>query len=80
MSYITSCSCTNQCPQCGACCAVGCEHRGSVSQWPPQCVPTVTTTSSSLPWTVPVLSEERVREIVQEEIGRAIRKAFRWRK
>lgn len=24
----TSCCCTNQCPQCGVCCQVGCEHRG----------------------------------------------------
>lgn len=66
---VVSCCCTNQCVECGACCSSGCEHRVAAGQW--------TTTAHTTPLTaVPANpfgpSEDRVREIVREELAAAI--------
>lgn len=55
------CNCTNQCPGCGACCRVPCAHR-AVGQ---------TITVGKTTFTPTPLTEEDVRRIIREELGRA---------
>jgi hypothetical protein len=68
---IRACHCTNQCHTCGQCCRVPCGHRAGSGGY---------TTTTSTPWQpapAPVefprpapLTEEQVRRIVREELGR----------
>lgn len=55
------CHCTNQCPACGACCAAGCEHRGSA-----KAVVTTTSTATIDSWLM-----QQVRQVVRDEIAKA---------
>jgi hypothetical protein len=77
-----ACHCTNQCPSCGSCCQVGCDHRGPAKGWTlrdwssPSVVP-CSPPSGPLPWppgeitVMPKpLSEEDVRRVIREELAR----------
>lgn len=76
-----TCNCTNQCPGCGSCCqiACGCQRRTGTwtTPWTPYSppaqpltpqVPLPPGTIKFIP-TAPALTEERVREIIREEIA-----------
>ena len=80
MNMPRACHCTNQCRQCGACCAAGCIHRGAPGQIRPG---TATQIEIGRTWrTQKPLTEEDVRRIAREEIRkeRAARKIQKKRK
>jgi hypothetical protein len=64
-----TCCCTNQCPACGQCCQVNCGHRTAPSG--------VSTTGTGIqigkatPAAPRPLTEDDIRRILREELGRS---------
>jgi hypothetical protein len=70
---VRTCYCTNQCPACGQCCQVRCEHRGTVplTAWPvtPQRSPQI---EVKLVQAKPPLTEDDVRRLINEALDRVL--------
>jgi hypothetical protein len=66
---VRTCCCTNQCPACGQCCQVRCEHRGAA--WPvtPQKSPQI---EVKLVQAKPPLTENDVRRLINEALDRVL--------